>query len=464
MIVLSSLQILMPASVVFAIPILARWSDGRISTVHGVGASMLLLSLIVTGFVVVTGLAHRRRRLRAWPDALHVLAEPPRDGPALRYGIGVLSAVILLAGCAQIVLPWTAPAAILAGTSALVLARREWNESLADVGLALITLGVTSLVVICFPALPTWWTALAWAEVFNRILLGLAVMAGLWYWLTGVWRQQLDNGRAWTTTGRLIRTSERVGYFVAALAVLISYHLAFWPSLPYGSIDDDTWRWGWGLAANGLLILILLWITLTTRKSTVGWLFMLAVFASLMFVVMRTPHDFPGRIWALYWPVVLAVMSSVLIVLAGLLARTERGQALFEPVYMAGVVIAPLTAIAGILYRDPQIIPRWTPTLTFAGLLVSYLLAALLVGPRTFVAVSVLCAGLCVWRLQDATGWTQIAMPYYYAMLICLAGGLWAWVVQQRRPSRVMRVIMWAGFVLAAASILGGWFLSEARG
>jgi hypothetical protein len=464
MIALSSLQISTPAPVAFAVPLLALWPDGRISTVHRLGASMFLLSLVVTAFVVVTGLARRRRRLRAWPDALHILAEPPGDGPALRYGIGVLSAVILLAGCAQIVLPWTAPAAILAGTSALVLARREWNENLADVGLALITLGVTSLVVICFPALPTWWTALAWAEVFNRILLGLTIMAGLWYWLAGVWRQQLDKGQAWTTAGRLIRTSERVGFFVAALAVLIAYHLAFWPSLPYGSLDADAWRWGWGLAANGLLILVLLWIALTTHKSAAGWLFAFAVFAMVMFVTLRTPHGFPGQIWASYWPVVLAVMSCVLVVLASLLARTERGQPLFEPVYMAGVVITPLTSIAGILYSDPRTMPRWAPPMAFGGLLSSYLLAALLVGPRTFVAVSVLCAGLCFWRLQDATGWMQIAMPYYYAMLICLASGLWAWVVLRRHPSRLMRVIMWVGFTMAVVSILGGWLLSEAQG
>jgi len=79
--------------------------------------------------------------------------------------------VILLLGCAQIVVPWTGLAAILAGWAALTLVHRQWNENLAEVAVALITLGITSLLTQCFPALPTWWTAPAWAEVFNRVLL-----------------------------------------------------------------------------------------------------------------------------------------------------------------------------------------------------------------------------------------------------------------------------------------------------
>lgn len=437
-------------------------AEGYPSASRWVGILALAVSLVSAVFVAATGIARRRVRLRAWPATLHLLTEPPVDWRSLRYSIGILSAAILVLGCAQIAVPWTGPAAILAGWASLTLAHRQWSESLADVGLALITLGITSLLTACFPALPRWWTAPVWAELLNRVLLGLALMVGLWYWLAAVWRQQLDDGRAWTTTGHLVGTTQRVGYFVASLAVLISCHLAVWPAIPYGSTDASAWRWAWGLAAQGLLVLVLLWAAVSTRKLTVGWLCVLAMCATAAFVIVRTPQRLPGRIWALYWPVVLAAAGGAMVLLAGLLARVERFKPLFEPVYLTGVAIMPLAAIAGILYRDPRIIPPWVPAITFGSLVVVYLLVAVMIGPKTFAAVAVLCAALCFWRLQDATGWTDIALPYYYSMLICLSGGLWAWVVYQRRPVRPLRIIQWAGMALAVLSVLVGWLVSSA--
>ncbi|HRR85477.1 MAG TPA: hypothetical protein P5316_10755, partial [Phycisphaerae bacterium] len=168
------------------------------------------------------------------------------------------------------------------------------------------------------------------------------------------------------------------------------------------------------------------------------------------------PHGLPGHVWALYWPVVTAVVGAVLVVVANLVARTEDWQALYEPAYLSGVVVMPLSSIAGVLLGNPQLIPSWVPPLTFGCLVILYLLASLLVGPRTFAAVAVLCGGMCFWKLQDATGWTNIAAPYYYAMLIFLSAGLWAWVAHERQPARVLRVLRWAGIALAVASIVAG--------
>lgn len=438
------------------IPAFSVDAEGRVFTSRWLSVLALLVAVVAGVFVLGTGLAHRRRRKQAWPARLHVLAEPPADRPTFRYSMGILATVVLLVGCAQLVLPLTGPAAFIAGLASLSLAHRQWNENLADVGIALITLGVVSLVLACFPTLPIWWTAPAWAEVFNRVLLGLAVMAGLWFWFAAFWRQQLDEGQAWTTTGYLVSTARRVGFFVAAVAVLVSLHLAFWPVLPYGSIDAGQWRWSWGLAANGLLMLVLLLAVRRTMKSTIGWLLVLTAGSTLMFAIVRSPQGLLGQTWALYWPVVMAVVGAVLVVLGSLLARTQDWQALFEPVYLSGVAVMPLAAIGGVLLGDPQLILTWVPTLTFGCLVIVYLLAALLVGPKTFASVAVLCAAMGFWKLQGATGWTRIATPFYYAMLIFLSAGLWAWVAHERQPARVLRVIRWVGIALAAASIVAG--------
>lgn len=435
--------------------------EGRVLAGQWVGVFILLLAAIAGAFVVGTGWAYRLRRQRAWPDALYLLSQPPLDWPGFRYSVGILAALILLLGCSQLLLPWTGPAAILAGGAVLTLTHRRWNENLADVGIALITLGVVALVMMCFPQLPAWWTADAWAEVVNRILLGLAIMAGLWYWLGAFWRQQLDDGEPWTTTGRLIRTVRRVGYFVGAAGVLVSYHLAFWPVFPYGNTDADAWRWGWGLAANGLLIMVLLLASRKTEKSTLGWLALFAVAGTIMFSVVRMPHGLPGRMWALYWPTVMVVAAAILVILAALLARTQNWQALFEPTYLTGVAIMPVGAIGGILFGAPQTMPPWVPAVSFACLVVVYILAAVLVGPKTFVAVAVLCAAMSFWRMQDATGWARIAPLYYQAMLVSLSIGLWAWVTYQRRPGRFLWLIRWAGVVVAVASIVAGLIASR---
>jgi peptidoglycan/LPS O-acetylase OafA/YrhL len=248
---------------------------------------------------------------------------------------------------------------------------------------------------------------------------------------------------------------------VGATAILVSYHLAFWPAFPYGSDDADTWRWGWGLAANGLLILVLLLAVRKSQKSTLGWLLVFAIAGTIMFAVIRTPHGLPGHVWALYWPTVMAVTAGILVILAAVLARTENWQALFEPVYLTGVAIMPIGAIGGILFGAPQLMPSWVPAVSFACLAVVYVLAAVLVGPRTFVAVAVLCGAMSFWRLQDATGWARIAPFYYQAMLVSLSIGLWAWVTYRRQPRRVLQLIRWAGIAVAVASIVAGLIASR---
>jgi len=318
------------------------------------------------------------------------------------------------------------------------------------------------LTITAFPPMPRWWTPDALAEVFNRALLGLALMTGLWYWLAGVWHQQLDNDQPWTTTGRLVRTAQRVGYMTGALALLVSFHLSLWPQLSYAhTVDAEGWRWGWGLAANGLLFLSLTGAALQTRRSTLAWLAVLTTFSVVAFMLVRSPHSWLGKGWATCWPTLIAVVGLTMVLLASLVSRSKRCRPFFEPTYLVGVFLAPLIAMAAVLLTDPMRLPQWVPSATFGCLTLLYVFAATVPGPRTFAAVAAICAVMGFWQLQEITGSATIQPSYYYAMLISLCVASWAWVVQQRKPTRVVRFVIWLGGSLALIALIAGLIASR---
>jgi len=424
------------------------------------GLFMLNTAAVIAAFTTAGGMAHRRRRRRACPDTPWVLAESPTDWPGFRYSAGLTAVVVLILGCINLTVPWTGVAAFLAGCSMLALAARRWNENLADAGLALVTLGVVSLMMISF-SLPAYWTPAAIAEVFNRVLVGLAVMTGLWYWLAGFWRQQLDDGRPWTTAGRLIRTSQRVGYLVGATAVLISFHLALWPRFAYvGDLDNSTRRWVWGLSANGLLILAFVLAARRTGRATPAWLALFTAASAVMFALVRSPHSAVGRTWQLHWPVAVALGAAPMLLLAALAARSSKWRPFWEPAYLTGILIAPLTAIAGLSLTERLRIAQWVPAATFGALTGLYLLAAVVPGPRTFLAVAVVCAAMGIRNLRLLGGSSTIGAAYFYPMLCGLSVALWACLHRHPRRAGTARVVIWAGGAPAVISLIAGLIAS----
>lgn len=424
-------------------------------------------SLALTGFVIATGWAHRWHRLRAWPDQLSILTEPVPEWPGFRYSVGMMGAIILILSCVHLVVPGTGMAALAAGAAVLALAARRWHDNLGDVGLGLISVGVVATVIRTFPEPPRWWTPGAWAEVFNEALLGLAVMTGLWYWLSGVWQQQLDHGKPWTTTGHLVRNTRRVGYLCAATGVLVSFHLALWPRLVYVyDIDAGPWRWGLGLTANGLLILALILAAHRTKRAPQGWLTFLVVGSTIAFAIVRAPQSTFAQVCAHDWALLLAATAVPMVLLAALVSRSQQWKAFLEPTYMIGTVMAPLAAIASVLLAGLTPIgqlkmPPWIAPATFGVLTVSYALAAVTVGPRTFAAVAVLCAGMGLRALQQMTGSTTVGPAYVQLMLLGLSLALLAWVVGKRRPGRAVRFLQWAGAALAVGAVLAGLIVAR---
>jgi hypothetical protein len=126
--------------------------------------------------------------------------------------------------------------------------------------------------------------------LFNAMLLALAIMFVFWRWLAAVWDQQLLDGAAWTTAGRLIPYAKRAAYILAALAMLLAFQMALWPWMVPASADDNTA----GRLASGLIALLL--PAVVVGRSAIGspsssraGLALLFVVAAGVFVFIRLP-------------------------------------------------------------------------------------------------------------------------------------------------------------------------------
>lgn len=367
---------------------------------HGIARGVLVdwvspfvfgTGLSLATFTAIYGLLAHRRRVEAWPDRLDDLCSPLPDWPGFRYSAGALAVTVLILGCVFIVSPLTAPAAFLAGAAVLVLASRQWNENYADAGLGLITLGVLSLLMTGAPDI-RGNKAEYFAAVFGRALLGVAIMTGIWHWLAGVWDQQLDHGRPWTTAGQLIRPCRRLGFLLGAIGVLVSLQLAFWPKLPNVYVTDSSpARWAWGIAANGVFITMLTLAARRTGKPTLAWLAVFASVSLLAFVVIRSAGTFIYSGFLEYWPIILAVSAGAFLILARTSGRSGPWRPFYEPAYVCGVLVSPVFAILGATIIETHEIPAWVAPATFAVLAGAYLFAAFALGPRRVVILTLVC-------------------------------------------------------------------------
>jgi len=397
-------------SLMWLLVLMSLWSALQIpATViheeHGISYPVLVdwvspfvfgAALSLSAFTLITGVLAHRRRVEAWPERLDDLLTPGRAWPGFHYSAGILAVMILILGCMFIVSPLTPVAGLLAGISVLALTARRWNENYADAGLGLITLAVLSLFMLGAPDIrgskPEYFAA-----VFSRGLLGLAIMTGFWHWLSGVWHQQLDNGVAWTTAGRLIRPCRRLGFLLGAIGVLVSCQLAFWPELPNVHIKDNSvGRWIWGLLGNLMLMAALAGATRRTGKPTLAWLALCALTSTVAFVIIRLTGTFVYSGFLAFWPLVLAAAAGVLAALAYRAGRSAVWTPFHEPLYVSAVLILPVAAIGGATLLGSRSIPPWVAPATFGLLAAVYLVTALLPGPRRFIALTCVCTAAAV--------------------------------------------------------------------
>jgi hypothetical protein len=113
-------------------------------------------------------------------------------------------------------------ALLLAGFGCATLAHTQGVLAAGFAGLALFAAAIVAAAAAWLPAGP--------ALVDVNLFLGFAAAAAHAGWLARFWRQQLQDGAAWTTAGRLIGSAAVVGIFCLLAALAEGVRLAFMTS------------------------------------------------------------------------------------------------------------------------------------------------------------------------------------------------------------------------------------------
>jgi hypothetical protein len=154
-------------------------------------------------------------------------------------------------------------------------------------------------------------------------------------------------------------------------------------------------------------------------------------------------------------------MGMLFIIFNLLTARTNNWQAFAEPLYLAGMFVAPMIAIAGITLIGQLKIPPWVPSVTFGILTCVYLLTAFTVGPRSLTAIAVICAIMAFWNLHELLGSTIIPLPCFYGILVGVVTCMMAFIFQDRARPGIISFLKGAGFVLALIFAVAGIIVSH---
>lgn len=159
---------------------------GRLAwLVLGGGAGLL-------GIVVATVLRDWRRRITEWRrDPASLLDDPP----PYRMTYGAVVVLAMGVGLLGVVVPRaivTPLGLFLTSLAVLAIGHRRRSDGTGEVGMGLVLITIATL--------PQGWLP---GGMLNAIL-GLALAGAYLVWQGRFWEQQLDDGRPWTTAGRLI--------------------------------------------------------------------------------------------------------------------------------------------------------------------------------------------------------------------------------------------------------------------
>ncbi len=419
------------------------------------------MSLLLFGFTVAQGVIRQQRRKRAWPDRLEQLTEPHGAWPGFRPSAALIAMGLLALGAYHADSFLVAPCAAMAGGAALRLAHRRWNPNFADVGMALVTLVVVSFVVACVP------DSFGGPELATRMplllaatMIGLALMIFMWQWLPNVWDQQLHDGRAWTTTGRMLPLARRIGVITASFGALASLQLAFWPEISL-TRDDSPARWALGSLANAMLLGSMVLATRLSQRRSLAGLALLSLALAGVYVVVRLP-DGGLKFWLIeHWPLVPALIAPLCL---GVSQWTDRGR--WRPftglLESAGVVFFPAVAVIGtiavsldpvatllgkLIYYDAALLR----TTTWGILALHYALHACLPGGRPASIGSAVLFSLSIANLGVAHGCDAIAHGYVYLMPIGASLVVLAQVYRLHLPDGAIGAMRVGGLVILLA-------------
>jgi hypothetical protein len=197
----------------------------------------LWFAVVLAAFTLAEGHAAERFALQLMWSNPAALAHPATKPTGFDQTTGLVAAAIVVMQALPLFFPnlsshgghfladiACAMASCIAAIAMFFLIARRWSALRAMLACTLMSLGIAAL-----------FTTLAGSEVSAArphvsahlafTLLGLAVMAGIWTWLAGVWQQQLDVAVAWTPAGRLLSILPGMVWLTASLGAAIGLRL-----------------------------------------------------------------------------------------------------------------------------------------------------------------------------------------------------------------------------------------------
>jgi hypothetical protein len=163
-----------------------------------------LLAAVSLLLVVAALLVDWRLRVRTWRTDPANLVTPPPPHRRLYNLTLVLCGLVGLGSLAAPGAAVTPLAVLVAAYTTLTIGHRRCSNRSGGFGLLLVGLAVITAATAWLPTSPA------------NATLGAALAGLLLLWLARFWHQQLNNGRPWTTTGRLIPAARTLSRWIAA--------------------------------------------------------------------------------------------------------------------------------------------------------------------------------------------------------------------------------------------------------
>ena len=175
----------------------------------------------------------------------------------------------------------------LSAVACFAFLKKSWNRSLADAAM-----GLSSLCLCAFPTLAIPFDRFGLAHrypmIFNAMMIGLTVGTACWAWCAADWQLRRTTGSVWSTAAKLASHAQRFAFLTGSLALLVGLSMAIWPRWPsVGEMDHSLARVSDGMAANLLLLLVLLWCSRRLRASAFHVLTMLSLALTTGFLLVR---------------------------------------------------------------------------------------------------------------------------------------------------------------------------------
>lgn len=266
------------------------------------GATALLVAAMAVILSVAT-LGYAANAARVWRSSQPKVRSPLGAAPlwpGFHTTCVILASAMSFLVCYHLLVPITiggggfrtpvvvaTASAILAGGSCIYLVFLRWSDSLADAGVALLSLSLGGLAVAVLPA-HARSIGERYPMLFSALIAGFAFATLITAQLSVMWKQQPIATEPDSLTRRMTSCLKRFAFFNGSLAMLASALMAIWPRLPgIATMDHSIGRITSGCAANLFWLVVMLRSSRQLRRPTFHILTVLAMITTLAFVIIR---------------------------------------------------------------------------------------------------------------------------------------------------------------------------------